>query len=74
MKKTYIPAAIIIEQPVTIATMICISDDVKQPTTVYGLSDNWQNEKNENPQFIEKNYFNIDTQAKGRGGDWGNIW
>lgn len=73
MKKVYIPAAMIIEQPVAIASIMNTSGEAK-----FGNGKElWKTEHwgdAQNVQVLEDDNANVNTQTKSRGGDWGSIW
>lgn len=73
MKKVYIPAAMIIELPVAIASMICTSGEAKYGNKVESWKTEHWGDLN-NVQVLEDDNASVDTQTKGRGGDWGSIW
>jgi len=78
MKKTYIPAEIKVENPVMITSMICESTktNVYNPKGAWGDKDGlFPNEGFDRPsEYITDVNGGPDSQTKGRGADWGNIW
>ena len=79
MKKNYIQPQITASVRYSLEKPLCASQDFGKAAT-WGSSgkfgnDEWINESfGREPVGIGSDYSGIDSQTKGRGGDWGSIW